>query len=139
MKYLWKNHVFLIKIVSFLDSIKLFDEYYNIKANSTTLAWFSQIEYFSKHIILSILISKKDILQFNSSRNVFAPDMSKMLFLDKLYSNHSPKNWLIWNFNYRFGSKIIFSEVRLVIKFEPIIRKGNYFQDNKKWVFDVWN
>ena len=95
--------------------MKLFDDYYNIEANMAPVPlWhdFHKFNIYSKHIILSIQISKQDILKFHSQRNIFAPDISRMLIL-QIVLKHFPKNWRILYFNSRFGSKIIFSQVRL--------------------------
>ena len=86
----------------------------------TTLALFSQIKcFFILSIqILSILYRNKIFwnftVKFSLPKKYFS---SRYVENAYLCSKNFLKNWLVWNFNSRFGSKIISSEVRLKQKF----------------------
>ncbi len=101
----WKNHIFLEKIVSVLDLIKiiwLLLQYWG-KYGITVLLWrdFCKLNMFLKFLIFT-------------PKKIFSLQIcSQCWYFFRLYSKHFPENQLIWNLNSRFGSKIIFSEVRL--------------------------
>ena len=93
---------------------------------STTLAWFSQIIYFFKtyHFIHTNI--KIRYFEISLPKKYFCSRyVQKANFSCKLYSKHFPKNWLIWNFNSKFGSKRVSLEVKLKwkIAFHSICHK----------------